>query len=198
MIAFLTSRKPRAHINTGILFLLTALILANQAYANPSSLTLVRANTTLEFKNSLDKDIWLNEMSERLATYVTEPKKRALILKNVIHESERNQLNPHLVLSIIHVESHFRDSVRSSAGARGLMQIMPFWKNEIGNQNDDLYAINTNIRYGCAILRHYLQREKGDIVRALARYNGSLGKTWYSKRVLKALASHWSHDIKKS
>jgi soluble lytic murein transglycosylase-like protein len=89
------------------------------------------------------------------------------------------------------VESNFDRFAISSAGARGLMQVMPFWLDEIGRPDDDLFDIETNLRFGCTILRHYLDRERGDRVRALARYNGSLGQTWYPQRVFTALSQRW-------
>ena len=106
-------------------------------------------------------------------------------------EARRNNLPPGLVLAVIQVESRFDRFAISRAGARGLMQVMPFWLEEIGRPQDNLFHIRTNLRLGCTILRYYLDAENGDMVRALARYNGSLGETWYPQRVFTALRNHW-------
>ena len=95
------------------------------------------------------------------------------------------------MLALINVESNFDRFAISSAGARGLMQIMPFWLNEIGRPDDNLFNIHTNLRFGCTILGIYLKREKGNMYRALARYNGSVGKRWYPNRVYLALSKRW-------
>lgn len=100
-------------------------------------------------------------------------------------------LPPNLVLALIQVESAFKADAMSSAGAVGLMQIMPFWVEELGLPIDDLTEPNRNLRYGCTILAHYLAVERGDFTRALARYNGSLGQTWYPERVLKTWRDYW-------
>jgi len=96
------------------------------------------------------------------------------------------------VLALINIESDFDHYAVSNAGARGLMQIMPFWINEIGKPDDNLFDIKTNIKYGCAILSLYLEKEKKDTTKALARYNGSRGQSWYPMRVYKAMRKTWS------
>jgi len=108
------------------------------------------------------------------------------------YEAMRAGLDPHLVLAVIDVESRFRKYAVSRAGARGLMQVMPFWVKEIGEPNHNLFHERTNLRYGCTILRHYLDRESGNLVNALGRYNGSLGQADYPNRVLKTLRERWS------
>ncbi|MDB2410252.1 lytic transglycosylase domain-containing protein [Pseudomonadales bacterium] len=100
-------------------------------------------------------------------------------------------LPPDIVLAVIAAESSFNRFAISSAGAQGLMQIMPFWKDEIGRSDDNLTDIATNIRYGCKILQFYLQKENGDLALALARYNGSVGQTRYSEKVLVIWEQHW-------
>jgi soluble lytic murein transglycosylase-like protein len=130
-------------------------------------------------------------MSQRLHRKVKDPQERLLILKTVHYEAARADLPPELVLSVIDIESNFDRFAISSAGARGLMQVMPFWLDEIGRPGDDLFDIHTNLRMGCTILRHYLDREKGNRTRALARYNGSVGKVWYPQRVYSALRKRW-------
>jgi soluble lytic murein transglycosylase-like protein len=143
------------------------------------------------FEDRFDAEVWLTDMSRRLASRVEDPGERMAILKTVHYESRRAKLQPELVLAIINVESNYDRFAISSAGARGLMQIMPFWLDEIGRPGDNLFHIQTNIRFGCTILSYYLEREKGDMYKALARYNGSVGKRWYPQRVFKALNKRW-------
>lgn len=143
------------------------------------------------FTDRFEAEVWLTDMSGRLASRVKDPGERLLILKTVHYEATRAGLHPELVLAVINVESNFDRFALSHAGARGLMQVMPFWLDEIGQPNDDLFDIRTNLRLGCTILRHYLNREKGDRSRALARYNGSVGKVWYPERVFKKLSGNW-------
>ena len=143
------------------------------------------------FEDRFDAEVWLTDMSQRLSRKVSDPEERLLILKTVHYEASRADLPPEMVLALIQVESNFDRFAISYAGARGLMQVMPFWLDEIGRPNDDLFDIHTNLRMGCTILRHYLDREKGDRTRALARYNGSVGKVWYPQRVYKALSKRW-------
>ena len=143
------------------------------------------------FQDRFDAEVWLTDMSNRLATRVEDPEERLTILKTVHYEARRARLQPELVLAVINVESNYDRFAISSAGARGLMQIMPFWLDEIGHPDDNLFHITTNIRFGCTILSYYLEREKGDMYRALARYNGSVGKRWYPRRVYSALNRRW-------
>jgi soluble lytic murein transglycosylase-like protein len=140
----------------------------------------------LRFKEPEDGYRWLLEMSERLAKRIPDAKYRIEFLKTVHYEATRAGLDPQLVLGIIHVESGFKKYAVSTAGARGLMQVMPFWIGLIGVGDHNLFHLRTNIRYGCVILRHYLDIEKGDLYRALGRYNGSLGKPEYPNLVLAA------------
>ena len=105
--------------------------------------------------------------------------------------ASRAGLEPEIVLALIEVESHFDPYAVSRVGAQGLMQVMPFWKKEIGRPDDNLIDTDTNLRYGCTILKHYLKREKGRLADALARYNGSYGQYWYSERVLLAWEKRW-------
>jgi len=128
----------------------------------------------------------LLEMSDRLAKRVPDTQFRIDLLKTIHYEAKRAGLDPQLVLGIVHVESGFKKYAVSKAGARGLMQVMPFWVDLIGRQDDNLFHIRTNIRYGCVILRHYITLEKGDLYRALGRYNGSLGRPEYPNQVLAA------------
>jgi soluble lytic murein transglycosylase-like protein len=143
------------------------------------------------FVDRFDAEVWLTDMSSRLQSRVEDPRERLQILREIHYEARRSGLEPELVLALINVESNFDRFAISSAGARGLMQIMPFWLEELGRPDDNLFDINTNLRFGCTILNIYLEREKGDMRRALARYNGSVGQNWYPQRIYKALRRTW-------
>jgi soluble lytic murein transglycosylase-like protein len=143
------------------------------------------------FVDRFDAEVWLTDMSSRLQSRVKDPQERLQILKQVHYEARRSGLEPELVLALVNVESNFDRFAISSAGARGLMQIMPFWLEELGRPDDNLFDINTNLRFGCTILNIYLERENGDMRRALARYNGSVGQNWYPQRIYKALRTTW-------
>jgi soluble lytic murein transglycosylase-like protein len=149
------------------------------------------AASTDSFRDRFEAEVWLTDMNRRLERRVPDHEERLAILRAVHYEASRAGLPPELVLALIEVESNFDRFAISHAGARGLMQVMPFWLDEIGRPDDDLFDIETNLRFGCTILRHYLDRERGDRVRALARYNGSLGQTWYPQRVFTALSQRW-------
>ena len=150
--------------------------------------TIEKANS---FKDRFEAEVWLVDMDKRLSRYVKDPEERLKILHLVHTESYRFELKPEMVLAVMHVESLFDRYAVSRVGAQGLMQVMPFWKEEIGTNNDNLTDVATNIRYGCAILKTYLKREQGNMMRALARYNGSVGKTWYPERVFNAWERYW-------
>ncbi len=143
------------------------------------------------FVDRFDAEVWLTDMSGRLSDVVLDPAERIEILRRVHQEASRSNLDPELVLALIHVESNFDRFAISSAGAQGLMQIMPFWLDEIGRPGDNLFHIRTNLRLGCTILKYYLEKEQGHLARALARYNGSGGQSWYPTRVFKALRTRW-------
>lgn len=130
---------------------------------------------------------WLGIMSDRLKARKPEFSVRRNFLEIVYYEAKRAGLEPELVIALINVESNFRQHAVSSAGARGYTQVMPFWVNLIGDGDvRKLFDTRINIRFGCVILRHYLDMEKGDLYRALGRYNGSLGKPEYPNLVLAA------------
>jgi soluble lytic murein transglycosylase-like protein len=130
---------------------------------------------------------WLGEMSERLKKRLSEAMTRIEFLEAVWYESKRAGLEPALVLGLIQVESGFRKYAISSAGARGYMQVMPFWARVIGDGNPShLFHMQSNLRFGCVILRHYLDRERGDMFMALGRYNGSRGRAEYPNLVFGA------------
>lgn len=136
---------------------------------------------------------WLGEMSKRLEKRVPDAAERQRLLTSVHYEATRAGLDPQMVLGIIEVESRFRKYALSRAGARGYMQVMPFWVDLIGQPNQNLFSLRTNLRYGCTILRHYLDIENGDLYRALGRYNGSLGKARYPNAVLQAWRERWEY-----
>lgn len=142
-------------------------------------------------KDRFDMSVWVTDMEARLTPYIEETESRLELLEHVYQESRRAELPPELVLAVIHTESNFNRFAISRSGARGLMQIMPFWLDEIGRNEDNLFTIETNLRFGCTILRHYLDKESGDIGRALARYNGSRGQRKYPDKVFSRLRRHW-------
>jgi soluble lytic murein transglycosylase-like protein len=144
------------------------------------------------FASVEEKVNWLSEMSRRLQRRMPDPNGRIEFLKTVHYEATRAGIDPQMVLGLIEVESAFRKYAVSSAGARGFMQVMPFWVGLIGNSQQDLFHLRINLRYGCTILRHYLDIEKGDLFRALGRYNGSLGQPGYPNIVRAAWERNWS------
>lgn len=146
----------------------------------------------LPIADPAERERWLREMSRRLERRIANPGYREELLTSVHYEATRAGLDPQLVLGLIQVESAFRKYAVSSAGARGFMQVMPFWVRAIGRSDDNLFHLRTNLRYGCTILRHYLDLEKGDLFRALGRYNGSLGKAAYPNLVRDAWERHWA------
>lgn len=130
---------------------------------------------------------WLGEMSPKLARRKADFDVRREFLETLWYESRRAGLEPTLVLGLVEVESGFRKYAISSAGARGYMQVMPFWARLIGDGDASrLFHMQTNLRFGCVILRHYLDREQGDLFMALGRYNGSRGQAAYPNMVLGA------------
>ena len=143
-----------------------------------------RAAPKSKFLSSLDEHVWVYEMSGRLAKKMPDPITRTEFLRTVHYEASRAGLDPQVVLGLIQVESNFRKYAVSSVGARGFMQVMPFWQKLIGTADQNLFHLRTNLRFGCTILRHYLDIERGDYYRALGRYNGSLGKPEYPNLVL--------------
>ena len=152
---------------------------------------LAAASEADSFEDRFDAEVWLTDMSTRLARQVKDPEERMEILTRVHYEAARVELPPELILAVIDVESNFDRYAISVAGALGLMQVMPFWKDEIGRPDDNLNRIDTNLRYGCTILRFYLDKENGDLRRALGRYNGSLGKRKYPNKVVDKLSNKW-------
>ena len=144
------------------------------------------------FASEAEGQIWLGEMSNRLQKRMPNEDQRRDFLRTVYYEATRAGLEPELVLGLIQVESGFKKYALSSVSARGYMQIMPFWVKVIGTSDQNLFHLRTNLRYGCTILRHYLDIEKGDLYRALGRYNGSLGQPQYPNMVVGAWRANWT------
>jgi len=148
------------------------------------------------FRDAMEAVDWLTEMSRRLEKRIPAREYRLELLRAVHYEATRAGLDPQLVLGLMQVESGFRKYAVSPASARGYMQVMPFWVKLIGQPDDNLFHLRTNLRYGCTILRHYLDIEKGDLFRALGRYNGSLGRPEYPNMVRAAWQSQWGYEKK--
>ncbi len=153
------------------------------------------ASPRLIFASEKEATTWLEEMSRRLAKRLPDENYRMDFLRTVHYEATRAGLDPQLVLGLIQVESGFKKYAVSSAGARGFMQVMPFWVRSIGTNDQNLFHLRINLRYGCTILRYYLDIEKGDLYRALGRYNGSLGRPEYPNLVVGAWKRHWAYPI---
>jgi len=180
---------------TLIILLMPNLALAAESADAPDpelrSRLLEAINASDSFDDRFHAEVWLSDMSNRLEKIIPGSKERLEILRSVHQEATRAKLIPELVLAVIQVESNFDRFAISSAGAQGLMQVMPFWLDEIGRPGDNLFHIRTNLRMGCTILRYYMDKSNGDRNAALARYNGSTGKTWYPIRVYDALKTRW-------
>jgi len=182
-------------------FSITGLILLLSSIANANTLPLPdqklanalkhAVNDASSFGDPYEAEVWFADMSFRLSKRIPNVNQRLELLRLIHQEARRAKLPPELVLAVIEVESAFNQRAISRVGARGLMQVMPFWLKEIGRPGDDLFSIQTNLRMGCTILQHYLKRESGNLVRALGRYNGSLGSYRYPDLVLTALRERW-------
>jgi soluble lytic murein transglycosylase-like protein len=168
--------------------------LADSVRQRLSRMVADRAPAGLNFRSPQDAQRWIEEMDKRLARRIPERQQRLELLRAVHYEALRARLDPQLVLGLMEVESGFRKYAVSRAGARGYMQVMPFWVALIGQPAHNLFHLRTNLAYGCAILRHYLDMERGDYFRALGRYNGSLGKPEYPNLVLTAWKGRWKYD----
>jgi soluble lytic murein transglycosylase-like protein len=152
-----------------------------------------KAAPKLMFASAEEGQAWLTQMSARLQKRIPDAAYREDVLRTVHYEATRAGLDPQMVLGLIQVESGFKKYAVSSVGARGFMQVMPFWARSIGAADHNLFMLRTNLRYGCTILRHYLDIERGDVYRALGRYNGSLGKPEYPNLVLGAWKRSWDY-----
>jgi soluble lytic murein transglycosylase-like protein len=168
--------------------------LADSVRQRLSAMVADKAPAALHFRSAADAQRWISTMERRLEKRIRDRKQRLELLRTVHYEALRARLDPQLVLGVIEVESAFRKYAVSRAGARGYMQVMPFWVKLIGQPRHNLFHLRTNIAYGCAVLRHYLDLENGDYFRALGRYNGSLGKPEYPNLVLAAWKGRWAYD----
>ena len=176
-----------------------ALLISSFSHANTEfspdpelrQLLIKAIESTDSFSDRFEAEVWLVDMSNRLEFLIDDEEHRLDILKTVHREATRAKLAPELVLALIEIESHFNHFAISKSGAQGLMQVMPFWLKEIGHPDDNLVDVKTNLRMGCTILKYYLDREKNDLVKALAGYNGSSGKRVYSDKVLNVLRERW-------
>jgi soluble lytic murein transglycosylase-like protein len=174
--------------------LLLAISSTSQAAETDSALLhklKLATNEVSGFDNQYDAQVWLVAKDRPLARIIKDPAQRLAMLKLIHSEARRADLQPEIVSALIEVESAFDSYAVSVAGAQGMMQVMPFWKKELGRPEDNLINPQTNLRYGCTILKHYLDREQGRLADALARYNGSYGQYWYAERVLDTWDLHW-------
>lgn len=146
-----------------------------------------------ERTDRFDAEVWLLTSERRLARYLDNHDERLALLQTVYREADRNALDADLVLAVMQVESGFDRYAISRVGAQGLMQVMPFWRSEIGRPQDNLTDMETNVRYGTTILAHYIEVSEGDLVDALARYNGSRGRLKYPEKVVSAWRRVWRH-----
>jgi soluble lytic murein transglycosylase-like protein len=146
------------------------------------------------FADRYERAVWFAAMDERLGRYVKDAREREQILHHVHCEARRVDVPPELVLAVMDVESRFNRYAVSSAGAVGLMQVMPFWPRELGMNNEQLVRVADNVRMGTTILGYYLRKERGNYQRALQRYNGSLGRPTYSDLVIDRLLARWHFD----
>ncbi|WP_324779169.1 lytic transglycosylase domain-containing protein [Thiobacillus sedimenti] len=192
---------------TPIALLIAALLLAQPAHAGAqreeklsasmrASLQRSLADTAVTrtaFRNPADEAAWLKEMSRRLARHMPDETERLEFLTTLHWEASRAGIDPQMLLGLIQVESGFRKYAVSPVGARGYTQVMPFWIKLIGSPDQDLFQLRTNLRYGAVILRHYIDIERGDLYRALGRYNGSLGQPEYPTLVVNAWKRYWDY-----
>jgi soluble lytic murein transglycosylase-like protein len=195
--------KKTTHIG----LLITALLLALPAQAGNQREEAMSANvrssmqrgladtavTRTAFRQAADETAWLKDMSSRLAKRMPDEAERLEFLTTLHWEASRAGVDPQLMLGLIQVESGFRKYAVSPVGARGYTQVMPFWVKAIGNPDHNLFQLRTNLRYGALILRHYIDIERGDLFRALGRYNGSLGRPEYPNLVVGAWKRHWDY-----
>ena len=147
------------------------------------------------FADRFDSEVWFKLMEPRLRKLVKDPAERMQILETAFCEANRpneQRLPPGLVMAVMDVESRFDRWAVSSAGAVGLMQVMPFWPADLGMKRHELTHVEANMRMGCAILRFYLKREKNDVRKALARYNGSVGSRKYPDLIVARWTTRWN------
>jgi len=186
------------------LLLALAPVLASAEVAAPApdpalrQALLAAVNSADSFEHRFDAEVWLSDMSDRMDRYVPKAmpdlKERLAFLRLVHREAKRANVPPELVLSVIEIESRFDRFAVSVSGAQGYMQVMPFWLKELNRPYDNLFRGPINLRMGCTILKFYIDRAKGDLVRALQMYNGGKGHPRYSYKVLDALSKRWFRE----
>ncbi len=176
-----------------LILMLTGTTALAQTQPDPElrRLLIEAANDSSSFEDRFDAEVWLTDMSGRLARQVPDTRERLKLLKQIHFEATHKGLYPELVLAVIDIESNFDRFAISTAGAIGLMQVMPFWLKEIGRPDDNLVNAQTNLRMGCTILKYYLDLENQDLIRGLARYNGSKGRRMYGDMVIDRLNRKW-------
>jgi len=186
------------HLNISLFIIILHALAFTHVYADTQAvdpelrqLLTTAINSSESFDDRFHAEVWLLDMSNRLKRFIKDEKTRLSMLKNIHLEATRANLQPELVLALIEVESYFDSYAISKAGAQGIMQVMPFWLDEIGRPDDNLIVMKTNLRMGCTILKYYMDMESNDLHKALARYNGSYGSKTYSNKVLNALRDHW-------
>lgn len=192
----LQTRRNRLPARAGCATLLVCVALASASAAAtqaPTAELRARVKAALasadSFEDRFDAVVWLTDMAGRLGNQVPDPETRLAILTTAHREARRAKLPPEMVLAVIDIESAFDPYAVSSAGAQGLMQVMPFWREELGRRR--LIEIESNLIMGCTILKYYFDMEKGDWMKALARYNGSVGRRDYSQKVMDRLRTRW-------
>ncbi len=182
-----------------LLFITTAITRSNPAHADAQQDPEIRnvvaqaLKETSCFDDRFEREVWMKTMEPRLRKLVKDLRERSDILEQVHCQAKRLKLPPALLMAVMDVESRFDRWAVSPVGAVGLMQVMPFWPRQLGMTNAELVQIPQNIHMGAAILKFYLDREKGDYTRALARYNGSVGRRDYSDLVLERLGNRWNY-----
>lgn len=197
MISLLSFWLLRLNKQASLAVLLSLLSLSCPIVADETSQPLIDSKLLSKLEGSVlvdhgfadvfEAEVWFESMSPRMKKFRLSDEEKVQILKWVHREAHISKLDPALVLAVIDVESSFDRYAISRSGAQGLMQVMSFWKRELGRPEDNLIETQTNLRYGTTILSYYLERAKGDTTEALARYNGSYPKTWYAERVYRAL-----------
>jgi soluble lytic murein transglycosylase-like protein len=190
----LMDKTSRRGLITAIVILAASSVQASEMPAVDSALLEKLAQTMAQQHANTDRfdaEVWLVASEQRLQRYLQPYAARLELLETVYRESQRQALDADLVLAVMQVESAFDRYAISRVGAQGLMQVMPFWRDEIGRPQDNLTIVETNIRYGTTILAHYLQIAQGDLVDALARYNGSRGRLDYPELVVTAWRKVW-------
>lgn len=167
---------------------------ANQHYEIDDELRALLKNAVVEnnsFVDRFDAEVWLLSKTKAISRFVDDTEQGIKLLRLIHHYATQAGVQPELVLAVIEIESGFDSYALSHAGAQGMMQVMPFWKKEIGRTEDNLIHLETNLKYGCTILKHYIDKSNGKIADALARYNGSYGSYWYSEKVLDVFYDYW-------